>query len=102
MDDNAVTPFDLEMMPGNTKVEIHARRNEDGNIVATMFQFEDSMGVAIEGPVSGYDVTSVSVLDIVFRIDDTTIVEGIPSTEVYGEIEDENEDGTADVVEFDD
>jgi hypothetical protein len=60
------------------------------------------MGVAIEGPVSGYDETSVSVLDIVFGIDVTTIVEGVPSTEVYGEIEDENEDGTADVVEFDD
>jgi hypothetical protein len=102
MDDDAVTPFDLRTLPGNTKVEIHARRNDVGEIVASSFELEDSMGVAIEGPVSGYDETSVSVLDIVFGIDVTTIVEGVPSTEVYGEIEDENEDGTADVVEFDD
>lgn len=102
MDDDSVTPFDLRTLPGNTKVEIHARRNDVGEIVASSFKFEDSMGVAIEGPVSGYDETSVSVLDIVFGIDVTTIVEGVPSTEVYGEIEDENEDGTADVVEFED
>jgi len=102
IDDDSVTPFDLRTLPGNTKVEIHARRNDVGEIVATSFEFEDSVGVAIEGPVNGYDETSVSVLDIVFVIDVTTIVEGVPSTEVYGEIEDVNEDGTADVVEFDD
>ncbi len=102
MDDSAVTPFDLRTLPDNTKVEIDARRNDAGDIVATKFEFEDSMGVAIEGPVDGFDEVSVSILGIVFTIGANTIVEGAPSVDVYGEIEDENEDGTADVVEFDD
>lgn len=102
LDDSAVTPFDLRTMAGNTKVEIDARRNDAGDIVASTFELEDSMGVAIEGPVDGFDDTSVSILGIVFTIGANTVVEGVPSTEVYGEIEDENEDGTADVVEFDD
>ncbi|MFQ5530499.1 MAG: DUF5666 domain-containing protein, partial [Gemmatimonadota bacterium] len=102
MEDSAVTPFDLTTLPENTKVEIHARRNDAGEIVASTLQFEDSMGVAIEGPVDAVNETSVSILGIVFTIGINTIVEGVPSTDVYGEIEDENEDGTADVVEFDD
>ena len=102
MDDDAVTPFDLTALPLDTKVEIHGRRNDVGDIVASSLEIEDDMGVEIEGPVDGFDEVSVSVLGIVFGIDITTIVEGTPSTEVYGEIEDENEDGTADVVEFDD
>ena len=102
MDDDAVTPFDLTALPLDTKVEIHGRRNDVGDIVASSLEIEDDMGVEIEGPVDGFDEVSVSVLGIVFGIDVTTIVEGTPSTEVYGEIEDENEDGTADVVEFDD
>jgi predicted RNA-binding protein len=102
MDDDAVTPFDLRTLPDNTKVEIDARRNDAGDIVASMLELEDSMGVAIEGPVDAVSETSVSILGIGFTISVETIVEGVPSTEVYGEIEDANEDGTADVVEFDD
>lgn len=102
MDDDAVTPYDLRTLPQNTKVEIDARRNDAGEIVASTLQFEDSMGVAIEGPVDTVNETSVSILGIVFTIGVNTIVEGVPSIEVYGEIEDENEDGTADAVEFDD
>jgi hypothetical protein len=103
MDDNAVTPFDLTTLPLGTKVEIHARRNDAGNIVASTLEIEDGMGVEIEGPVSGADETSISILGVVFAIGANTIVEGgLPMDGDYAEIEDENEDGTADVVEIDD
>ena len=102
MNDNAVTPFDLTALPLDTKVEIHARLNDVGDIVASTLEIEDDMGVEIEGPLDGFDEVSVSVLGVVFGIDVTTTVEGIPLANGYAEIDDENEDGTAEVVEFDD
>ena len=102
MDDSAVAPFDLRTLPANTKVEIYARRNDAGDIVASTLEIEDDIGVAIEGPLDGADGTSVAILGIGFTIGANTIVEGVPLDGGYAEIEDENEDGTADVVEFDD
>ena len=103
MNDSAVTPFDLRTLPGDTKVEIDARRNSVGDIVATSLEIEDDdLGVAIEGPLDAADETSVSVLGIGFAIGVNTEVEGVPFDGGYAEIEDENEDGTAESVEFDD
>ena len=102
MDDSAAVNFDLTLLPTDTKVEIYARRNDAGEIVASSLEIEDSMGVAIEGPVDGFDEVSVSVLGIVFNIGAATEVEGTPLVGGYAEIEDENEDGTAEAVEFDD
>jgi hypothetical protein len=103
MDDDAVTPFDLRTLPVNTKVEIDARRNSVGDIVASSLEIEDDdLGVAIEGPLDAADETSVSVLGIGFAIGVNTEVEGAPFDGGYAEIEDENEDGTAESVEYDD
>ena len=51
------------------QVEIDARRNSAGDIVASSLEIEDDdLGVAIEGPLDAADETSVSVLGVGFAI----------------------------------
>lgn len=102
-DCDAVEPFDLRTLPVNSKVEIHAHQNDAGQIVASTLDIEDDMGNEIEGPVTAVTGTSVSILGVEFFIGDNTVIEGpAPTVGVYAEIEDDDEDGTAEVLEVDD
>ena len=103
MDDDATTPFDLTTLPLGTFVEFHAHQNDVGDIVASTFEIEDSMEIEIEGPVDAIDATFISIMTIVFAIDDTTVfTNGTPVVGDYASVEDNNADGTADFVELDD
>lgn len=103
MDDDSMTPFDLTTLPMDTVVEIHAHRNDAGDIVASSLEVEDNLEVEIEGPVDGIDDTSISILGIGFSIDGTTVFLGpAPTAGDYAEVEDGNADGTADSIETDD
>lgn len=102
-DDDAMSHFDLRTLSAGTWVEVHARLNEAGDIVAGALEIEDGPGVEIEGPVDAIDETSISVFTVIFARDATTAFEGgIPEVGDYVELEDENADGTADSVEIED
>jgi hypothetical protein len=103
MDDDAMTPFDLTTLAPMTAVEVHARFNDAGDIVASTFEIEDDTKIEIEGPVDAIDDTSITVLSIVFSIDSTTVfMNGSPAVGDYAEVEDNNADGIADFVEIED
>ena len=103
LDDTATVHYDLDSINANDKLEIDARRGADGNIYASTLHIEDDGGYEIEGPVTAIDDVSISVLDITFTIGAETFFEnGTPQVDVYVELEDENGDGVADVIEIDD
>jgi hypothetical protein len=104
MDDDAVTPFDLRDLANGTRVEINARMNAAGAIVASKLEIEDSVGIKIEGPLDAIDAMSVTVLGVTFNTDPvlTLFPDGTPVVGDYVEIEDDNEDGTAETVEIED
>lgn len=104
MDDDAVIPFDLRTtLTQGMIIEVHARMDAAGQIVASALEIEDGTEVEIEGPVDGIDATSITVLTIVFTVDPTTVfVNGTPVVGDYVSIDDNGADGTADIVEIDD
>ncbi|MDJ0760931.1 MAG: DUF5666 domain-containing protein [Woeseiaceae bacterium] len=103
LDDTATVRYDLNSITANDKVEIDARRGSDGSIYASTLHIEDDRGYEIEGPVTAIDDVSISVLGIAFTIGAETFFEnGVPQVDDFVELDDENGDGVADVVEIDD
>ena len=103
LDDDAVINFDLNSLMIGDKVEIEARMAEDGTIYASSLQLEDDTGYEIEGPTESIDEVSITVLGISFGLDMNTFFEyGVPAVGDYAEVEDNDADGIADVVELDD
>lgn len=103
LDDDAMNPVDLSSINGPTKVEIEARRSDDGTIIASFLKLEDDTGFEIEAQVDAITDVSITVLGVTFNIDETTVFEdGLPVPGDMVEIEDENGDGFADSVEIDD
>ena len=103
LDDTPTVRYDLNSIGDNDKLEIDARRAEDGVIYASTLHIEDDGGYEIEGPVTAIDDVSISVLGIEFTIGPETFFEdGRPQVDNYVEVEDENGDGVADLVELDD
>jgi hypothetical protein len=103
MDDDSVTPFDLTTLPLDTVVEIHAHRNDAGDVVASSLEIEDELQVEMEGPVDAVDDVSITILGITFGIDGTTMFFGAePMVGDYAEVEDNDADGTANSIETDD
>jgi len=104
MDDDALSPFDLNSLPVGTLVEFHAHIDAGGNIVASTLEIEDGAGTEIEGMVDAIDDTTITVMTIIFNIvDGTTMFQnGLPAAGDYVSLKDEDADGTADIVELDD
>ncbi|NIA27683.1 MAG: hypothetical protein GWP02_06470 [Desulfobulbaceae bacterium] len=104
MDDDAVSPFDLNSLPAGTLVEFHARMDAGGNIVASTLEIEDGTGTEIEGLVDAIDDATITVMTIIFNIVDGTTMfkNGVPVAGDYVSVKDENADGTADIIELDD
>ncbi|MDJ0916566.1 MAG: DUF5666 domain-containing protein [Woeseiaceae bacterium] len=103
LDDTATTSFDLSSITSSDQVEIDARRGSDGAIYASTLHIEDDLGYEIEGPVTAIDEVSIRILTVTFTIGAETFFEnGVPQVEDFVELEDENGDGVADVIEIDD
>lgn len=103
MDDDAISQFDLRNVPSGQKLEIDAGFGDDGRIYATSLQLENSNDYEIEGPVTGIDATTITVLTVTFGHDANTFFEdGMPVVDDFAEVEDENGDGIADEVEIED
>ena len=103
LDDEAMNHFDLDDIVDGTKVEIEARWADNGSIIASSLQLEDDRGYEIEGPLDAIDDVSVTVLSVIFSLDENTFFEdGVPVAGDYVEVEDEDADGYADSVEIED
>ena len=103
LDDESSAHFDLDSIMGEAKVEVQARWAEDGSIIASSLHLEDDMDYEITGPLGAIDDVSITVLDVVFSIDEGTFFEdGLPEVDDYVEVEDEDADGYADSVEIED
>ena len=103
LDDDAVSGFDLDSIMPLDKVEIEARRESDGSLVAVIVRIEDDDEYEVEGPVEAFeDLVSITVIGVTFGIDAGTVFEGgLPVIGAPGEVEDIDADGIADFVEFD-
>ncbi|MGB5164648.1 MAG: DUF5666 domain-containing protein [Woeseiaceae bacterium] len=102
-DDEAMNHFDLDSITGSAKVEVEGRWAGDGSIIASSLHLEDDLGYEIKGPLGAIDDVSVTVLNVVFSLDENTFFEnGIPVDGDYVEVEDEDADGYADSVEIED
>ena len=102
-DDEAMDHFDLDSIMDGAKVEVEARWGDDGSIIASSLHLEDDMGYEIKGPLDAIDEVSLTVLDVVFSVNENTLFEnGVPVDGNYVEVEDEDADGYADSVEIED
>jgi len=103
-DDESMSHFDLNSLVEGTKIEVDARRADDGMIYATSLHLEDDIGYEIEGPLDSIDTdVSITVLGIAFGLDANTFYEnGVPVAGDEVEVSDENGDGIADKVEIED
>ena len=102
-DDEAMDRFDLDSIMDNAKVEVEARWADDGSIIASSLHLEDDMGFEIKGPLDAIDDVSLTVLNVIFNLNENTFFEnGVPVDGDYVEVEDEDEDGYADSVEIED
>ena len=103
MDDDANSQFDLAELPIGGTVEIEGRLADDDGIDAVSLEREDDNEFEIKGPVSAVDATSITILGVTFGIDAATEFEdGVPSVGDRAEVEDENADGVADIIEIED
>ena len=103
LDDEAADHYDLTSIMAGDKVEIEARIADDGMYYASNLNAEDDAGYEIEGPLDAIDDVSITVLGVTFTVDmDTVFENGIPSVGNYVEVEDNDSDGTADIVEVED
>lgn len=103
LDDESMAHFDLDSIMDSAKVEVEARWAEDGSIIASSLHLEDDMDYEITGPLGAIDDVSITVLNVVFSIDEGTFFEdGMPEVGDYVEVEDEDADGYADSVEIED
>ncbi len=102
-DDEAMDHFDLDSIMDNAKVEVEARWTDDGLIIASSLHLEDDMGYEIKGPLDAIDDVSLTVLNVIFSVNENTFFEnGAPVDGDYVEVEDEDADGYADSVEIED
>jgi hypothetical protein len=102
-DDEAMDHFDLDSIADNAKVEVEARWADDGSIIASSLHLEDDMGYEIKGPVDEIDDVSLTVVNVIFNLNEKTFFEnGVPVGGDYVEVEDEDADGYADSVEIED
>jgi hypothetical protein len=102
LDDEATAHFDLGSLTGSTKLEIDARWGSDDRIYASSLHREDDSDYEITGPMGAIDAVSITVLGVVFGLDESTFFEdGTPAVGDYVEVEDEDGDGFADSVEID-
>ena len=102
-DDEAMEHFDLDSIMDGAKVELEARRAADGSIIASSLHLEDDMGYEIKGPLDAIDDVSLTILGVIFSVNENTFFEnGVPVNGDYVEVEDENADGYADSVEIED
>ena len=102
-DDESMAHFDLDSITDGDKVEVEARWADDGSIIASSLHLEDDMDYEIKGPLDAIDEVSLTVLYVVFSVDESTFFEdGLPEVGDYVEVEDEDADGYADSVEIED
>ena len=102
-DDESMAHFDLDSITDGDKVEVEARWADDGSIIASSLHLEDDMDYEIKGPLDAIDGVSITVLDVIFSVDESTFFEdGLPEVGDYVEVEDEDADGYADSVEIED
>jgi len=102
-DDEAMNHFDLDSIVDSAKVEVEARWADDGSIIASSLHLEDDMGYEIKGPLDAIDDVSLTVLNVIFSVNENTFFEnGVPIDGDYVEVEDEDADGYADSVEIED
>ena len=102
-DDAAMNHFDLDSIMDGAKVEVEGRWADDGSIIASSLHLEDDMGYEIKGPLDAIDDVSLTVLNVIFSVNENTFFEnGVPIVGDYVEVEDEDADGYADSVEIED
>lgn len=102
-DDEAMNHFDLDSIVDSAKVQVEARWADDGSIIASSLHLEDDMGYEIKGPLDAIDDVSLTVLNVIFSLNENTFFEnGVPVDGDYVEVEDEDADGYADSVEIED
>jgi Domain of unknown function (DUF5666) len=102
-DDEAMNRFDLDSITDSAKVELEARWADDGSIIASSLHLEDDMGYEIKGPLDAIDDVSLTVVDVIFSVNENTFFEnGMPVVGDYIDVEDKDADGFADTVEIED
>jgi len=109
MNDHGLTPFDLsDLVPGVSFVEIHARLDADGQLIAGVLELEDGGAdeYEVEGPLDAAGFVSgvsVTVLGVTFWIDaDTLLEDGEPRGGDSVDVEDQDRDGVADEIDIED
>jgi Domain of unknown function (DUF5666) len=99
-DDDATARYNLSNVMVGDKIEVKAMPGDDGVIYAISLHLEDDLGYEVEGTVDAIDDVSITVAGITFGVTVSTFFENdVPSVGEQAEVEDENGDGIADVVE---
>ena len=103
LEDRSWDHYDLTSVMVGDKVEIKARKADDGMYYASKLHKDDHAGYKVDGPVDAIDEVSITVAGIAFTVDaDTRFENGTPAVGDYVEVEDHDGNGTADTVEFGD
>ena len=103
LEDRAWDHYDLSSVMAGDKVEIKARKADDGMLYASKLHREDHAGYKVDGPVDAIDDVSITLAGVTFTVDANTRFEnGTPAVGDYVEVEDHDGDGTADSVDFGD
>lgn len=104
-DDSSQQHFDLRTVAVDSFVEIKARQDQSGDLIATRLHVEDSPGeFEVEGPVDDFqDGSTITVLGVTFTVDGGTAYPlGKPVVGNQVDVTDTDGDGRAEQVELDD
>jgi hypothetical protein len=103
-DDDSTFQFDLRNVRQGDYVEVKAMQDQGGQITATLFDVDDSVGeYEVEGPLDNFSGSSITAMNVTFTVDGGTTY--LPRTPVSGDsvdITDLDRDGTAETVEIED
>ena len=103
-DDDSTFQFDLRNVRQGDYVEVKAMQDQGGQITATLFDVDDSVGEhEVEGPLDNFSGSSITAMNVTFTVDGGTTY--LPRTPVSGDsvdITDLDRDGTAETVEIED
>jgi hypothetical protein len=104
-DDDSISQFDLRNVREGDYVEVKAMQDQGGQILATLFDVDDSIGeYEVEGPLDNFtDGSSITAMNVTFTVDGGTIyLPRKPVSSDLVDITDVDRDGTADTVEIED
>lgn len=104
-DDDSSFQFDLRNVRQGDYVEVKAMQDQGGQILATLFDVDDSISeYEVEGPLDNFtDGSSITAMNVTFTVDGGTVfLPRKPVSSDLVDITDLDRDGTADTVEIED